>query len=75
MFKEYMQNLKDETLFNAFEELQDMQSTGVLKSDAVARGLIGIYKDYYHRADVSISVIENAVCQEMARRYYTLKSR
>lgn len=69
MFKKYMQNLSNERLMKAFEELQDMISTGVIEGD-VARGLIGVYKDYYPTADASISVIEKEVYYEMAMRFY-----
>jgi hypothetical protein len=69
MFKKYMQNLSNERLMKAFEELQDMISTGVLEGD-VTRGLIGVYKDYYPTADASISIIEKEVYYEMAMRYY-----
>ncbi len=41
MFKKYMQNLSKEQLLAAFEELQEMKSTGVLDGDVV-RGLIGV---------------------------------
>lgn len=69
MFKEYMQNLPNEQLLVAFEELQETKSTGVLDGD-VARGLIGVYKDYYPTADASISIIEKEVYYEMAMRFY-----
>lgn len=36
----------------------------------MARGLIGVYKDYYHTADASISIIEKEVYYEMAMRFY-----
>jgi len=37
-----MQKLLDENLLEAFEELQEMQSAGILRKDGVVRGLIGI---------------------------------
>lgn len=70
MFRGYMQKLSNEQLMIAFEELQDLQDTGILQN-GVVRGLIGIYKDYYSAADASISIIEKEVYYEMAMRFYT----
>ena len=69
MFREYMQKIPNEQLMNAYEELQDMKSTGVLQGDTV-RGFIGVYRDYYHTAEASISIVEKEIYYEMAMRYY-----
>jgi len=47
-----------------------MISTGVSEGDVV-RGFIGVYKDYYSKADASIPIIEKEVYYEMAMRFYT----
>lgn len=69
MFRDYMQKLSNEQLKNAFEELQDLQDTGNLKS-GVVRGLIGVYKDYDPTSEASISIIEKEVYYEMSMRFY-----
>lgn len=69
IFREYMQQVNDDVLLKAFEELQELQQSGVL-SEGEVKKFRRKYKELYSCADASISIIENEVYFEMAMRYY-----
>nr|WP_024835462.1 hypothetical protein [Clostridium sp. 12(A)] len=75
MFREYMQKLSDQQLIDAFGELQDSQSLGILKPGGEVRRLMGVYKDFYSTTEPSISTVEKEIYYEMAMRYYVGKER
>lgn len=70
-FREYLQQVSDKDLIKAFEEYQQLASSGVLP-DGVSREFWRMCEEIYG-AEFTLNFIEKEVYYEMARRYYELK--
>lgn len=70
-FREYLQQVSDKDLIKAFEEYQELASTGVLHG-GVSREFLRKCEEIYG-AEFTLNFIEKEVYYEMGRRYYELK--
>lgn len=70
--EEFVQQKNDSELCEAYKELQVMKETGNRGFQIMK--MLMLCKTSFSCSEADMTTVENAVCCEMARRYYDIKS-
>ena len=72
-YLEYMESIDDKDLLTAFEECQLCRETGIL-SAGKARSIMNKWTELSGSNNFTATVIMQEISNEMAKRYYKLKT-